>query len=62
MLETTPRTLIALIQKRRDFGNRTFITRPNSESAHRFKQRMEKCYPYLEWEVNYITGEYIDIE
>lgn len=60
-LESEPRTLVALIQKRGDFGNRHFVTR-HKESAHDFKVRMEKCYPFPNWEIEYIMGEYIDID
>lgn len=61
-LESEPRTIVALIQKRGDFGNRHFVTRTGSESAHDFKVRMEKCYPFPTWEIDFVHAHSIDID
>ena len=59
---------IALIQKRTEYGNRSFMVSTNNETKEEFTKRVKNCYitPYLNtdtpyyWEVEiYELGEKI---
>lgn len=52
---------VALIQLRREYGNRHFVISQNGETKERFVERMENCYiknARNEWELEiYELGE-----
>lgn len=65
-MESNTSTYIALIQKRGEFGNRSYIISPKGETKKSFLERIKNSYiypydtPYWEIEI-YELGQSIDL-